>query len=123
MRQNFRLNGEEYYTIFDLPIMVTNSIEDRGRRPSCDSLDNELIDWEDLDYSSTAAVGIPLAGDGAEEIVVTPKYPEGEEGDGDDGDGRFGTDVRPGDVEGAAASVGAWSGAAWVVALGVYAVL
>ncbi len=107
-----------------MPILVTNSIPDRGNRPSCDSLDNELIDWDDLDFTATAEIGIPFAGNDTEEIEVIPKYPEGEEGDGEgNGDGRFGPDVRPGDVDDGAATLGLWSGAAWMGALSVAYVL
>ncbi|KAF2422165.1 hypothetical protein EJ08DRAFT_640987 [Tothia fuscella] len=43
MHQAFRLNGSDYYTIFDLPIQVTNEIRDNGSRPSCDLLNNPLL--------------------------------------------------------------------------------
>lgn len=43
MHQSFRLNGSDYYTIFDLPILVTNEISGTAPRPSCDSLDNKLL--------------------------------------------------------------------------------
>jgi hypothetical protein len=43
MHQYFRLNGSDYYTIFDLPIQVTNEISASSARPSCDSLSNKLL--------------------------------------------------------------------------------
>lgn len=43
IRQNFRLNGADHYTIFDLPISVTNKIDFGVVRPSCDSLNNPLL--------------------------------------------------------------------------------
>lgn len=118
MRQAFRLNDTEYYTIFDLPIALTNRIDEQGNRPDCDALDNGVVEWDAADYEATEAVGIPLAGAGAEQIVVEPKYPEGSEGDenhdGDNGNGKLDTDARPGDVDGAAAAL-LGRGHAWVV--------
>lgn len=68
IRQNFRLNGEEYYTIFDVPIAVTNSIPEDEDRPSCDDLDNELLPYEDLDIETANQVGVFLAPENATEI-------------------------------------------------------
>ncbi|KAK7402674.1 hypothetical protein QQX98_011583 [Neonectria punicea] len=61
IRQNFRLNGEDHYTIFDVPISVTNSIEDDDDRPSCDALTNELISPEQLDAETANEVGVLFA--------------------------------------------------------------
>ncbi|QSZ33843.1 hypothetical protein DSL72_005416 [Monilinia vaccinii-corymbosi] len=52
IRQNFRLNGTDQYTIFDLPIQVTNSIPEQSDRASCDSINNDLIPWETLNASA-----------------------------------------------------------------------
>ncbi|CAD6454063.1 fae0ba97-8b0e-4d2c-a003-ccd5c7fa9803 [Sclerotinia trifoliorum] len=52
IRQNFRLNGTNQYTIFDLPIQVTNSISEKSDRPSCDSINNDLIPWETLEATA-----------------------------------------------------------------------
>jgi hypothetical protein len=49
IHQSFRLNGSDYYTIFDLPISVTNSIPSKtqqssdGHRPLCALLNNPLV--------------------------------------------------------------------------------
>ncbi|KAL5356486.1 hypothetical protein BJX96DRAFT_171658 [Aspergillus floccosus] len=43
MHQSFRWNGTDYYTVFDLPVSVTNSIEDSDDRVDCDLLENELL--------------------------------------------------------------------------------
>jgi hypothetical protein len=43
MHQSFRLNGSDYYTIFDLPIQVTNQIPDSSSRASCDALNNRIL--------------------------------------------------------------------------------
>ncbi|EPE26225.1 hypothetical protein GLAREA_02137 [Glarea lozoyensis ATCC 20868] len=52
IRQNFRMNGSELYTIFDLPIAVTNSIPADVARPSCDSLNNPMLDQATLAASA-----------------------------------------------------------------------
>jgi hypothetical protein len=46
------MNGTELYTIFDLPIAVTNSIPADVNRPSCDSLNNLIIDQATLAASA-----------------------------------------------------------------------
>ncbi|CZR50349.1 uncharacterized protein PAC_00221 [Phialocephala subalpina] len=65
IRQNFRLNGTNMYTIFDLPIKVTNSIPEESTRPSCDSLNNPLLDEATLNASAnnfTRIVGTAIQG-------------------------------------------------------------
>lgn len=52
IRQNFRINGTDMYTIFDLPIKVTNSIPAEDTRPSCDLLNNPLLDEATLNASA-----------------------------------------------------------------------
>jgi len=54
IRQNFRLNGTDSYTIFDLPIKVTNSIPEDSNRPSCDVLNNPLLDQATLNASANS---------------------------------------------------------------------
>jgi hypothetical protein len=60
IHQSFRLNNTDYYTIFDLPIVVTNSI-DNSTRASCDILKNGLLPW-DVVMNST-------------DIITPDKYP------------------------------------------------
>ncbi|KAH6998082.1 hypothetical protein BKA56DRAFT_566797 [Ilyonectria sp. MPI-CAGE-AT-0026] len=75
IRQNFRLNGEDHYTIFDVPIAVTNSIEEKDDRPACDSLTNELLSYEEIDAETANEVGVLFApGDATE--VETPNETE-----------------------------------------------
>jgi hypothetical protein len=62
IHQNFRLNNTNYYTIFDLPIQVTNSIPAENNRPSCDSLNNDLLSSEALNASADAFAQIPVVG-------------------------------------------------------------
>ncbi|KAL2060267.1 hypothetical protein VTL71DRAFT_9662 [Oculimacula yallundae] len=59
IHQNFRLNGTDLYTIFDLPIKVTNLISESGTRPSCDGLNNPLLDQADLTVSANSFTRIP----------------------------------------------------------------
>ncbi|RDW85170.1 hypothetical protein BP6252_02760 [Coleophoma cylindrospora] len=54
IRQNFRLNGTDQYTIFDLPIQVTNSIPKGSNRSSCDSLNNAMMDEAALNNSASS---------------------------------------------------------------------
>jgi hypothetical protein len=53
------------YTIFDLPIKVTNSISAESTRPSCDVLNNPLLDQATLNASAnnfTRIVGTAIQG-------------------------------------------------------------
>lgn len=62
IRQNFRINGTNMYTIFDLPIQVTNDIPANssiGSRPSCDSLNNNLLSQQALNASANNFTRIP----------------------------------------------------------------
>ncbi|KAF4635171.1 hypothetical protein G7Y89_g2930 [Cudoniella acicularis] len=51
---NFRLNGTDMYTIFDLPIKVTNEISAASDRPSCDALNNPLLSQVALNASANS---------------------------------------------------------------------
>ncbi|KAK8056903.1 hypothetical protein PG993_002130 [Apiospora rasikravindrae] len=71
IRQNFRLNGEDHYTIFDVPISVTNKIDFTGPNPPCDSVNNPLLTPEEIDAPSANAVGILFAPGDATQIEQT----------------------------------------------------
>jgi hypothetical protein len=61
------MNGSDEYTIFDLPIHVTNSIPVQSNRPSCASLNNTLWNQSALVQSAnnfTRIPGTPIQGDG-----------------------------------------------------------
>ncbi|KAF5719635.1 retinal short-chain dehydrogenase reductase [Fusarium mundagurra] len=77
IRQNFRLNGDDHYTIFDVPINVTNSIPEDGDRPSCDELSNDILSPEEIDAEAANEVGVLFAPDDSTEL----------EGSGDDSKG------------------------------------
>lgn len=61
IRQNFRMNNTSYYTIFDLPISVTNSIDNSTARPDCDALNNPLLPPEQINATIANRVGILFA--------------------------------------------------------------
>ncbi len=54
IHQSFVLNNTNYYTIFDLPISVTNSItaDTTPPRPNCSVLQNQLLSQAALDAST-----------------------------------------------------------------------
>ncbi|CAG8980484.1 hypothetical protein HYALB_00013120 [Hymenoscyphus albidus] len=59
IRQNFRLNDTDMYTIFDLPIHVTNGISPKPDRPACNSINNPMIDIATLNASANSFTRIP----------------------------------------------------------------
>lgn len=61
IRQNFRLNGTDYYTIFDMPISVTNSIDNSTLRPDCDAVDNPLLTPDQINATFANRVGVLFA--------------------------------------------------------------
>ncbi|KAI0818379.1 hypothetical protein GGR55DRAFT_72945 [Xylaria sp. FL0064] len=61
IRQNFRLNGVDHYTIFDVPISVTNSIDFVGNNPTCDSVNNPLLTPEEINATAANSVGVLFA--------------------------------------------------------------
>lgn len=64
------MNGTNYFTIFDLPISVSNSIAEDSSRPSCDELNNPLLS-NPLNASS-AVISIPyLNGAGVDTFAST----------------------------------------------------
>lgn len=60
MHQSFRWNGTDYYTIMDLPISVTNSIEESDDRVDCSVLENELLSPEEVAASNSSLPGHPF---------------------------------------------------------------
>ncbi|KAJ5360302.1 Mannosyltransferase 1 CMT1 [Penicillium concentricum] len=71
MHQSFRWNGTDYYTVFDLPISVTNSIPDSDDRIDCDLLENKLLSAAEIGESSDSLPGQPWVEGGAT-TVSTP---------------------------------------------------
>ncbi|KGO45685.1 Mannosyltransferase 1, CMT1 [Penicillium expansum] len=69
MHQSFRWNGTDYYTVFDLPISVTNSISKSDDRIDCDLLENKLLSAAEIDKSSDSLPGQPWVEDGVSTTV------------------------------------------------------
>lgn len=61
IRQNYRMNNTDYYTTFDLPISVTNSIDNATSRPDCESLNNPMVAWDQIDATGANQIGILFA--------------------------------------------------------------
>ncbi|KAL4730451.1 hypothetical protein ACLX1H_002487 [Fusarium chlamydosporum] len=73
IRQNFRYNGDDHYTIFDVPISVNNSIPEDSGRPSCDELSNEILSPEEIDVEAANTVGVLFAPGDATELDAPGK--------------------------------------------------
>jgi len=85
IRQNFRLNGSNEYTIFDLPIHVTNSIPAESNRSSCDALNNPLLDQAALYASAnnfTRIAGTPIQQNTGGGSGLGPQKPDATPGNG-----------------------------------------
>ncbi|KAL6229206.1 hypothetical protein BDW75DRAFT_225472 [Aspergillus navahoensis] len=89
LHQAFRWEGEEYYTVFELPISVTNGIEDDEMRVACEALENRF-DMESLVVDGGLAAGEPWVGeDGTDND-------SDEDGDGDRDEGNGAVGLRTG---------------------------
>jgi hypothetical protein len=64
MHQSFRWNGTDYYTVFDLPISVTNSISESANRVDCASLENKVLSEAEVEKSSDSLPGQPWVQNG-----------------------------------------------------------
>lgn len=104
IRQNFRMNDTDYYTIFDLPISVTNSIENSTSRPSCESLENPVLTPEQINATAANRVGVLFAPGDSQNVEVTLNSTTGAQG------------------LGGAAQLGWARGSQWVCALALVAV-
>jgi len=107
IHQSFRWNNTDYYTIFDLPISVSNSINASPRRVSCVSIENQFLGAQTVDSGS------PLVNNGS-----------GFTGSGSPAGTSPGSggEVQPGD-SGAASRLEAMSGTLGTVAMVVLTVL
>ncbi|KZL64441.1 WD40 repeat-like protein [Colletotrichum tofieldiae] len=121
IRQNFRLNGEDHYTIFDVPISVTNSIEDKDGRPSCDALNNALLTEGELNATAANAVGVLFAP--GDSTTVEVKSGDGGDNGSDDGLGGAKPEASPGDGLGAGSSLSWRDGAHWLCLVSIGAAL
>ncbi|EAW12653.1 uncharacterized protein ACLA_010790 [Aspergillus clavatus NRRL 1] len=62
MHQAFRVNGSEYYTVFDLPMAVANSIEPSEKRVDCSVLENDMLAPEVVAQSNGSWTASPWLG-------------------------------------------------------------
>ncbi|KAJ5794619.1 hypothetical protein N7457_001218 [Penicillium paradoxum] len=76
MHQSFRWNDTDYYTVFDLPISVTNSIPESDDRIDCALLENKLLSAAEIGKSSDTLPGQPWVGDGVTTTVSSPAATE-----------------------------------------------
>ncbi|KAL3461552.1 hypothetical protein BJX64DRAFT_153124 [Aspergillus heterothallicus] len=74
MHQAFRWNGTDYYTVFDLPISVSNGIDESEERVDCELLENEYSQALS-EESSQELPGQPFVGEGVETSEI-----DGEDG-------------------------------------------
>lgn len=100
IRQNFVMNNTEHYTIFDVPISVTNSIDNATGRADCDALDNPLLTPAQLNASAANSVGVLFA-PGDSQVVKVQLNNTDESGQG----------------LGGAGMLSWWSGADWICAI------
>ncbi|KAF5654283.1 short-chain dehydrogenase reductase [Fusarium sp. NRRL 25303] len=77
IRQSFRLNGDDHYTIFDVPINVTNSIPEDDDRPSCDELSNDMLSPEEIDAEAANKVGVLFAPGDSTELEASGEASKG----------------------------------------------
>lgn len=110
IRQNFRLNGADHYTIFDMPISVTNSIGSDLLRPPCDSLNNPLLTPEQVDI--TGANDVPVLFAPGDSTTVQTSG-------GGDGLGPSKPAATGGGLGNAGSSVDWRSGTYWVCLVGI----
>ena len=111
IHQSYRLNNSDYYTIFDLPINVSNSIplntsagqqggsdpqtgpvSSSGGRVSCDALENPLLDYDAMMKSTKTPATQPYLGG----PVLVGNYAGYNNGQKNDGSGRLGATVSVG---------------------------
>jgi hypothetical protein len=114
IRQNFRLNGADHYTIFDMPISVTNKIDFDLLRPACDSLNNPLMTPEQVDIAGANDVPVLFAPGDSTQVQTSG----GSSGGDNLGPSKPG--ATPGQGLGSAGSSSHWqSGAHWVCLVGI----
>ncbi|KAL2220369.1 hypothetical protein M432DRAFT_589687 [Thermoascus aurantiacus ATCC 26904] len=104
IHQSFRWNGTEYYTVFDLPVSVTNSIPESDDRVECPLLENVLLPPDVVAESVDTLPAQPFLGDEGGVSTVSGSGGSSSSGSGDSLAGVL--------ASGAAApgSVGMWVG-------------
>ncbi|KAL4733971.1 hypothetical protein BDV11DRAFT_175204 [Aspergillus similis] len=91
LHQAFRWEGQEYYTIFELPISVTNEIQEDEMRVACEGLEN-AFEKESLGVNGGLVAGEPWGEDGTD----SDSEEEEEDGDGDGANAAVGLGIGGG---------------------------
>jgi hypothetical protein len=73
MPQSFRWNGTDYYTVFGLPISVTNSMPENDDRIDCDLLENKLVSATEIGESLDSLPRQPWVKGGVSTTVSSPE--------------------------------------------------
>ncbi|KFY04649.1 hypothetical protein O988_00641 [Pseudogymnoascus sp. VKM F-3808] len=107
IHQSFRLNGTEYYTVFNLPISVTNSIQESKNQSSCESLTNPLLGWDKVVDSTVVLTPNEYPWTDGSGVQVSVPNGDGNGDGNDNGDGIGGTkpDADAGDGLGGGAGM------------------
>lgn len=107
IHQSFRLNDADYYTVFNLPIAVTNRISESANQSSCESLTNPLVGWEKVVDSTVVLTPnqYPWTNGSGVQVSVPSGDGGGDESDGGDGIGGTKPDANAGDGLGGGAGM------------------
>ncbi|KFY15766.1 hypothetical protein V492_01765 [Pseudogymnoascus sp. VKM F-4246] len=122
---SFRLNDTEFYTVFNLPIAVTNRISESANQSSCESLTNTLLGWDKVVDSTVVLTPNQYPWTDGSGVQVSVPNGNGDGSDGgnndgsDNGDGIGGTkpDADAGDGLGGGAGMVAMDGKLTVLAV------
>ncbi|KFY57242.1 hypothetical protein V496_06516 [Pseudogymnoascus sp. VKM F-4515 (FW-2607)] len=119
IHQSFRLNDTEYYTVFNLPIAVTNRISESANQSSCESLTNPLVGWDKVVESTVVLAPNQYPWTDGSGVQVSVPSGDGDGDDKDEGDGIGGTkpDADAGDGLGSGAGTMAMDGRLTVLAV------
>ncbi|KAJ2907041.1 hypothetical protein MKZ38_008609 [Zalerion maritima] len=120
IRQNFRLNGDDHYTIFDVPISVTNNIDEMDSRPSCDNLSNPILSPDEVDVEGANNVGTLFAPGDATEVETFSNTDEASDGGSSEGLGPEKPDAEPSDGLGGAGSLSPIGTTSWICVAGMF---
>lgn len=112
IHQSFRLNDTEYYTVFNLPIAVTNRISESANQSSCESLTNPLVGWDKVVDSTVVLTPNQYPWTDGSGVQVSVPGSDGDGGESDGGDGIGGTkpDADAGDGLGGGAGMVGFDG-------------
>lgn len=83
IHQSFRWNGTEYYTVFDLPVSVTNSIPESDDCVECPLLENVLLPPDVVAESVDTLPAQPFLGDEGGVSTVSGSGGSSSSGSGD----------------------------------------